>query len=421
MGRGRRGGKKDGKKDDKNGGGKAKNENAWKGNKVVFKNAVGDSHTLTLKGSAKKPKLTLKSEEGELAPKIAKEASEPETEKDEKTHLDKAKKEAGAVEKLVKDETAKAKNERKPKTMEDVYKKLDEKSQKELKDVADELAKTDIDSETKLPETEIKKSVDGEGRAAMVEANPLSKAGPDGYPPKEDPKGWDYLAAKDNHAQYIIPDYHTNWVRAHLLNDNLHGPGVDWNLVPATRNTNLGQMEAKVESPAKIQVLNKKKVLWYKTEIADWHSGGPVKEPYDKYNTSFKFFPKKMNMSFGPLKMQNGKWDKAEDGKVFKQSFSLPAPPNMDHYPVPLDLLTSPEVINSYTSLPMAVSEAIYFLIDAEGEDSYIGLQNGLVKIFELGTMQGYKSDSQQQKSWLKSWKTRFQNVFNIGSKKVKY
>jgi hypothetical protein len=311
--------------------------------------------------------------------------------------------------------------------MEDVYSKLDKDSQDALGAVVAELKETDIDSPINPPKTVISPpALDGEGRATMVEASPLSKKGPKGSKPSQDPAGWEYLSAKGKNSSgqsgFIIPDYSTNWVRAHLLNDNLHGPGKAWNLVPATRHTNLQLMEAMVESPAKILVLEKKKVIWYKTEITSWHSGGPKEEPYAaKFGSSFKYFPSGIKMSFGPMEKKGKEWVRSKSGNVFSKTFSPDLPPNMDHYPVPLDLLTSVSIIQSYTNAAQPVCEAVFFLLDTKGIKTFDGLRRGMGSIFETNSMEGYKSFSKDRESWTKSWKARFMNVFSPGSEKVRY
>jgi hypothetical protein len=53
----------------------------------------------------------------------------------------------------------------------------------------------------------------------------LTKKGNSGSKPKEPCPGWNY-------AQDINKVQKNTWVKGHLLNHNLHSPGVKWNLVP---------------------------------------------------------------------------------------------------------------------------------------------------------------------------------------------
>jgi hypothetical protein len=79
------------------------------------------------------------------------------------------------------------------------------------------------------------------GRAKNVTAWPLTYLpGNDvGGPPSQNPPGW------RGYAQ----DSSEQWVRGHLLSERLHGPGLNWNLVPLiqTVNSNMETVEATVE------------------------------------------------------------------------------------------------------------------------------------------------------------------------------
>lgn len=93
-----------------------------------------------------------------------------------------------------------------------------------------------------------------------------------GSSPSQDPPGWSHAVALDTK-----PDgssYH-QWVRGHLLNDNLHGPGTADNLVPITQGMNR-KMEAEVESPAKAAIKTKGKLYFFRAVTTFWKKPAPL-------------------------------------------------------------------------------------------------------------------------------------------------
>lgn len=93
-----------------------------------------------------------------------------------------------------------------------------------------------------------------------------------GSSPYQNPPGWSHAVALDTK-----PDgssYH-QWVRGHLLNDNLHGPGTADNLVPITQGMNR-KMEAEVESPAKAAIKTKGKLFFYRAVTTFWKMPAPL-------------------------------------------------------------------------------------------------------------------------------------------------
>jgi hypothetical protein len=64
-------------------------------------------------------------------------------------------------------------------------------------------------------------------------------------------------------------------VRGHLVNDNLHGPGVASNLVPITKTMN-SDMESKAEAPAKAAIRERGKLFFYRAEVTFWPDPKPV-------------------------------------------------------------------------------------------------------------------------------------------------
>jgi hypothetical protein len=126
------------------------------------------------------------------------------------------------------------------------------------------------------------------GDVLWVEANPLTKISGNtiGGEPKEYCPGWE-------HAQNLNA-LQPNWVRGHLLNNHLHGPGVMWNLVPLTAKTN-SAMANEPERLAKKRVLEENKTLYYKTTVTFHNDNEPI-----------KFFPAKIDIIVGEI-VGNGK------------------------------------------------------------------------------------------------------------------
>ncbi|WP_262965036.1 hypothetical protein [Methylobacter psychrophilus] len=165
-----------------------------------------------------------------------------------------------------------------------------------------------------LVKTNVIPNSDSEGRAITVKAEPLTyiPGNTSGSAPGENPKGWDELESV----------YHLkragSWVRAHLLNANLHGPGVTWNLTPGTIQTN-NNMKTEVEKWAKDEVLNsasKTKLFYYETSV-DYYNAEPP-------DLTMKFFPRKIRVKWGGLEKQGATFiRKSDKGKAFEQEKPL--------------------------------------------------------------------------------------------------
>jgi DNA/RNA non-specific endonuclease len=108
----------------------------------------------------------------------------------------------------------------------------------------------------------------------VMDADPLSSnsGGLTGSKPKGTSAWWPYFQAR-HLPQNQIKD-HLYWVQGHLLNDNLHGPGDPYNLVPLS-NTSNTNMETKGERSVK-QAIQAGKVVHYRVE-AVWD-----KDPADR-------------------------------------------------------------------------------------------------------------------------------------------
>lgn len=141
--------------------------------------------------------------------------------------------------------------------------------------------------DTDLPQTKVLHTM-AEGRAKRVIAQPLTKipGNTSGSSPKENPDGWDKIAPQERAS---------NWVRAHLLNHQLHGPGVRWNLFPGSKQMNTAQMENQVESPAKRMLWRENKVLYYNVVVVYGNQG------------DMRPFPTEVHMEFGEFDYQNNR------------------------------------------------------------------------------------------------------------------
>ena len=105
-------------------------------------------------------------------------------------------------------------------------------------------------------------------------------------PPGGDPNiplGW-------KHVLVIDGPHPTNWVRAHLVNENLHGPGQDWNLVPGTQLLN-SNMRDGAEKWAKDEI-DKDEIIHYKAEVTAWHTISSIPFAND-------YFPNTITVTYG--------------------------------------------------------------------------------------------------------------------------
>lgn len=95
-------------------------------------------------------------------------------------------------------------------------------------------------------------------------ANPLGPEHLQGGPPKTGAQ-----KSLMNQLETTPENYnHYKYIRGHLLNDNVGGPGVDFNLFPITGNANK-QHEQKIEHQVKDWVNNKKQWVKYEVNVQD--------------------------------------------------------------------------------------------------------------------------------------------------------
>ncbi|MET3026071.1 DUF4157 domain-containing protein [Flavobacterium sp. UW10123] len=130
------------------------------------------------------------------------------------------------------------------------------------------------------------------GRPKSVIAEPLTAipGNTAGSTPQQDPVGWDeILIANGNN----VTARNNKWVRAHLLNHNLHGPGLSWNLVCGTKETN-NNMKDEIETFAKNEVkANPTKQYFYEATVSYL-----AEQPHKPY---LKNFPFQINVQYGEL------------------------------------------------------------------------------------------------------------------------
>ncbi len=168
----------------------------------------------------------------------------------------------------------------------------------------------DVTIRTKITHKEI------DGRAKNVKAWPLTYLPGKhiGSKPKDKPKGW------EDYAQ----DATDQWVRGHLLSEQLHGPGVKWNLTPISQSVN-SQMEG-IERVMKVKIKEQGKYYYYITDVT-----------YDNGRTGKdKDIPTRITISSGELKRKEGTTDKftpKEKSPAIPISVGLPnlgGPPNLN-------------------------------------------------------------------------------------------
>jgi hypothetical protein len=278
-----------------------------------FKSKDGGSHKIFYKGSAEKADLWVASDEHKISDFLAAKQNDPKT--DQTQHAIVA--QAAAQYAVVLQEETKLEQLRAATSAPGQDKKAKETSKNALKrgitsfrsvldDLAQTLSKTDFgDQEVALVQTRLSWTGDGQKN---VTALPLTFLPGQfkGSRPTEDPPGWDKAVKLDT-----IPGSKpgeikraSTWVRGHLLNDNLHGPGIAKNLVPITQTMN-GEMERSVESPAKTAIKQKGSLHFYSAAVTFWP------------DTEINDLPKQIDVTFGAAK-------RTEDRKDFEKDKTKP-------------------------------------------------------------------------------------------------
>ena len=150
------------------------------------------------------------------------------------------------------------------------------------------------------------KTIDGEKHGALMRADPLSIDPSDNIgskPSDAATKLWDVVRK--------VPRGGASWyIQGHLLNHNLHGPGIWKNMAPIARTTNT-KMEREddgtptpggVEHKLKHAILDEHKVVCYEVRMVyGKHSGTPATVAEGK-------LPSRVEMYAVQLVFRRGKW-----------------------------------------------------------------------------------------------------------------
>jgi hypothetical protein len=240
--------------------------NWWKA-KRNFTSKDGGEHKLYYKGTGNGADLWIASTHSPIQAFLEKKIAET-TDGGQKTILKKALKQYGDVlkheaslQKMV------AKNE--PKSQ---LNSEEAKFRAALDKVTKTLRGTDIGS-SEEEQTQVKFSG---GSTKGAYALPLTRL--EGNTKGSAPKS-SALSPEWSHAIKLDTDADGNrtnlWVRGHLLNDNLHGPGENKNLVPITQKMN-SKMRTGVEAAAKSQLAKSEDLMFYKADASFWSAKAPV-------------------------------------------------------------------------------------------------------------------------------------------------
>ena len=126
------------------------------------------------------------------------------------------------------------------------------------------------------------------GKAGEVHAHPLIWKADEA--PKAEPTGWDRLTKE------------ADWVRAHLVNARLGGPGVRWNLTPTPSNVNNPGMYRGHEETLHGEVQAGKRMLWISVKVAyhDDAGAGPIGKASD--------FPREISVEYGETELEGDVW-----------------------------------------------------------------------------------------------------------------
>ena len=153
-------------------------------------------------------------------------------------------------------------------------------------------------------QTSVQNTLDS-GRPVSVIAEPLTTipGNTAGSTPQQEPLGWNVLTPSIRAR---------SWVAAHLLNHHLHGPGLQWNLVSGTKETN-NNMKTEIENTAKTEVTNNPNKQYFYHVTVSYLSEQPGK-PY------LKNFPFQISVQFGELTGQPGSFVRGTPrGRSFTQ------------------------------------------------------------------------------------------------------
>jgi hypothetical protein len=155
--------------------------------------------------------------------------------------------------------------------------------------------------ESAVPPTHVTwktRTILGDPIGEEMEASPLSlnAAGYAGSAPYQESRLW--LAV--NRRGYT-------YVRGHLLNHHLFGPGSNQNLVPIHRTLNT-TMSARVEEPIKAKVLSERKVCQYKV-VVNYSPPWPARINVPAESS----LPRSLTLRAVVVEQKDGKWDDVKE------------------------------------------------------------------------------------------------------------
>lgn len=158
-------------------------------------------------------------------------------------------------------------------------------------------------------------------RAGTVEAFLDPNQVPWGSVPTVSPLGWEYAGEVAVQKPNKPFKAHRGWVRFHLLNENLGGPGNDVrNLVPTKNATNSCPEWRSFEEKAKDYLLNKKKPIAFEVTV-EYHQN-IVRQPPEEGDTELEKFPRKIEAEF--MYYENGWQSPQQNGRAILNNIAPP-------------------------------------------------------------------------------------------------
>ena len=145
-----------------------------------------------------------------------------------------------------------------------------------------------------------------------MEAKPLSinPGGHSGFEPRDTSDIWEFVRQRKG-----------VYIRGHLLNHHVHGPGRNKNLVPITGDLN-GEMERKVESKVKNMVLGENEVVAYTVKAKGSH-------PKRNHLPQEALLPKKLEFTLKSMQLKSGKT--GQEASDWKEGKKVTIPSSLTH------------------------------------------------------------------------------------------
>ncbi|MTJ09806.1 DUF4157 domain-containing protein [Anabaena sp. UHCC 0204] len=309
----------------------------WKAKKK-FKAQDGENHTLFFNGENNSAKLMIASTpkvlDSYLADLKAKNAkiSDDNIKNDNNKKLQSIEVSASKIDKLKSDKS--------------IGKGVGEEISTELASIASNLASIELLDEG-VPPSQIKWTTQGEdGKSMIAEPLSLDPGGFQGSEPYDESALWKKVSVRNNSTTTI-------YIRGHLLNHHVHGPGSKQNLTPITGALN-SKMEREVESTVKNKVLGEKKVVSYHVEV-DYggHSSRTNIPDEAKLAKSMKFQLHEMKAEPGKDPKQQSSWKKANPISI-TPSMNHDLPPDLSVGKLPsVDFGNAPvsDVVKNITAI----------------------------------------------------------------------